>query len=151
LNNNLVIVKRKSDKLNYSTPAEFKSYVDKRGYRLGVLKDYAYGDYFSEIKPLVSLNIYKYCKQLIRKVANKSTDLALLDNWTVQNSLDSSKNIAGHLEVMPTLIERSLHVTISKERTDHQAIAEAFNKSLAEMKQDGSYQEILNKYNYPGV
>jgi phospholipid transport system substrate-binding protein len=151
LNNNLVIVKRKSDKLNYSTPAEFKSYVNKRGYRLGVLKDYAYGDYFSEIRPLVSLNIYKYCKQLIRKVANKSTDLALLDNWTVQNSLDNSKNIADHLEVMPTLIERSLHVTISRERTDHKAIAEAFNKSLAEMKQDGSYQEILKKYNYPGA
>jgi phospholipid transport system substrate-binding protein len=151
LNNNLVIVKRKSDKLDYSTPAEFKSYVNDRGYRLGVLKDYAYGDYFSEIKPLVSLNIYKYCKQLIRKVANKSTDLALLDNWTVQNSLDSSKNIADHLKVMPTLIERSLHVTISRERTDHQAIAEAFNKSLSEMKQDGSYLEILKKHNYPGA
>jgi phospholipid transport system substrate-binding protein len=151
LNNNLVIVKRKSDKLNYSTPAEFKSYVNNRGYRLGVLKDYAYGDYFSEIKPLVSLNVYKYCKQLVREVANKSTDLALLDNWTVQNSLDSSKNIANHLEIMPTLIERSLHVTISRERTDHQAIAEAFNKSLAEMKHDGSYQEILKKHNYPGV
>jgi phospholipid transport system substrate-binding protein len=151
LNNNLVIVKRKSDKLNYSTPAEFKSYVNNRGYRLGVLKDYAYGDYFSEIKPLVSLNVYKYCKKLVREVANKSTDLALLDNWTVQNSLDSSKNIANHLEIMPTLIERSLHVTISRERTDHQAIAEAFNKSLAEMKHDGSYQEILKKHNYPGV
>ena len=149
LNNELVIIKRKLDKLSYSTPAEFKSYVDKRGYRLGVFKDYGYGDYFSEIAPLVSLSFYKYCTQMVRDVANKSTDIALLDHWTAKNSLDNAKNIADHLEVMPTLIQRSLHVTISKQRADHKVIAEAFNKSLAEMKQDGSYQEILTKHQYP--
>ncbi|CCK75977.1 hypothetical protein OLEAN_C18010 [Oleispira antarctica RB-8] len=151
LNNDLVIIKRKLDKLTYSTPAEFKTYIDKRGYRLAVFKDYGYGDYFSEIAPLVSLNFYKYCTQMIRDVANKSTDIALLDHWTAQNSLNNTKNIADHLEVMPTLIQRGLHVTISKLRTDHQAIAEAFNKALAEMKQDGSYQEILKKHHYPAI
>jgi ABC-type amino acid transport substrate-binding protein len=63
--------------------------------------------------------------------------------------LGSSKNIADHLKVMPTLIKRSLHVTISKNKTDHQIIAEAFNDSLAEMKRDGSYQELLKKHRYP--
>jgi len=149
INNELVIIKRKQDKLTYSTADEFKSYVEKRGYRLGVFKDYGYGDEFSEIAPLVSLNFYKYCKQMLRDVANKSTDIALLDNWTVSNSLINSKNIADHLEIMPTLIQRGLHVTISKQREDHKLIAEAFNKSLAQMKKDGSYQAILNKHNYP--
>ena len=151
LDNELVIIKRKLDQLTYSTQDEFKTYVNKRGYRLGVFKDYGYGDYFSEIAPLVSLNYYKYCTQMIRDVANKSTDIALLDHWTAQNSLDNSKNIADHLEVMPTLIKRSLHVTITKKRADHQVIAEAFNKSLAEMKKDGSYQAILNKHHYPDL
>jgi polar amino acid transport system substrate-binding protein len=151
LNNDLVIIKRKLDRLDYSTPAEFKTYVNKRDYRLAVFKDYGYGDYFSEIAPLVSLNYYKYCTHMIRDVANKNTDIALLDNWTAQNSLESSKNIADHLEVMPTLIKRNLHVTISKNRSDHQVIAEAFNKSLAEMKQDGSYQELLKKHKYPAL
>lgn len=149
INNELVIIKRKQDKLTYSTADEFKSYVEKRGYRLGVFKDYGYGDEFSEIAPLVSLNFYKYCKQMLRDVANKSTDIALLDNWTVSNSLINSKNIADHLEIMPTLIQRGLHVTISKQRDDHKLIAEAFNKSLSQMKKDGSYQAILNKHNYP--
>ena len=151
INNDLVIVKRKLDKLDYTTPDEFKAYIEKRGYRLGVFKDYGYGDYFSDIAPLVSLNFYKYCSQMVRDVANKSTDIALLDHWTAQNSLDSTKNIADHLEVMPTLIQRGLHVTISKKRSDHQAIAEAFNKALAEMKQDGSYLDILKKHNYPSL
>lgn len=149
LNNELVIIKRKQDKLTYSTADEFKSYIEKRGYRLGVFKDYGYGEEFSEIAPLVSLNFYKYCKQMLRDVANKSTDIALLDNWTVSNSLINSKNIADHLEIMPPLIQRGLHVTISKQRDDHKLIAEAFNKSLSQMKKDGSYQAILNKHNYP--
>jgi phospholipid transport system substrate-binding protein len=151
LNNDLVIIKRKLDSLTYSTPAEFKTYIDTRGYRLGIFKDFGYGDYFSEIAPLVSLNYYKYCTQMIRDVANKNTDIALLDNWTAQNSLGNSKNIADHIEVMPTLIKRSLHVTISKNNKDHQIIAEAFNKSLAEMKRDGSYQELLKKHKYPVI
>jgi phospholipid transport system substrate-binding protein len=149
LDNDLVIIKRKLDTLNYSTPAEFKTYIDARSYRLGVFKDYGYGDYFSEIAPLVSLNYYKYCTRMIRDVANKNTDIALLDNWTALNSLGSSKNVADHLKVMPTLIKRSLHVTISKNKTNHNVIAEAFNKSLADMKRDGSYQELLKKHKYP--
>ena len=147
--NELVIVKRKLDKLSYTTPEEFKTFIKQRGYRLAVFKDYGYGEEFSRIAPLVSLNYYKYCSQMVRDVANKSTDLALLDYWTANNSLDHTQNIADHLEIMPTLIERGLHVTISKKRNDHKVVADAFNKALTKMKADGSYQEILNKHNYP--
>ena len=149
LTNELVIVKRKLDKLNYSTTSEFKDYISNKGYRLGVFKDYGYGEEFAEIAPLVSLNFYKYCKKLVRDVAAKKTDLALLDHWTASKSLNKVKNVADHLEIMPTLINRDLHVTISKKRSDHKLIAEAFNKALAQMKQDGSYQSILNKHHYP--
>lgn len=148
LTNELVIIKRKLDGLTYSTPEEFKSYINQRGYRLAVFKDYGYGDQFSEIAPLVSLNYYKYCKQMVRDVANKSTDIALLDRWTASSSLEHTKNVADHLEIMPTLIERGLHVTISKKNTEHKLISEAFNKSLTQMKKDGRYQAILKKHNY---
>ena len=151
LDNELVIIKRKLDQLSYSTPEEFKTNINSRGYRLGVFKDFGYGDYFSEIAPLVSLNYYKYCTQMIRDVANKSTDIALIDNWTAQKSLDNTKNVADHLEVMPTLIKRGLHVTISKMRSDYKAIADAFNKALAEMKENGRYEEILKKHQYPNL
>lgn len=151
LDNELVIIKRKTDQLSYSTQEEFKTNIDSRGYRLGVFQDFGYGDYFSEISPLVSLNYYKYCTQMIRDVANKSTDIALIDNWTAKKSLDNNKNVADHLEVMPTLIKRGLHVTISKMRSDYKAIADAFNKALAEMKENGRYEEILNKHQYPRI
>jgi len=150
LTNELVIVKRKLDPLNFANNQQFKDYVSKKSYRLGVFKEFGYGEKFDEIAPLVSLSYYKYCKSMLRDVATKSTDIALIDRWTAKNSLINSQNIADHLEVIPTpLISRGLHTTISLKRKDRDIIASAFNQALKEMKDDGSYDKILAHHNYP--
>lgn len=150
LNNQLVIVKRKDDPLAFGSPQEFKHNITDRGYRLGVFKDYGYGDFFAEVAPLVSLDYFKYCSQMMREVAQKKTDLALIDSWTAQQSLATDKNIGDHLSLIPTtLIQQSLHAAISLKRKDHKEIAAAFNKSLKEMRADGSYQALLARHNYP--
>lgn len=150
LTNNLMIVKRKNDPLSFNSVEEFKQFVSKKGYRLGVFKDFGYGSEFNEIAPLLSLNYYKYCNQMIRDVATKDTDLALLDHWTVVNNMQKQKNIADHLELTPTpLISRTLHVTISHKNSQYKQIAKAFNLALKAMKADGSYDKILQQHNYP--
>lgn len=150
LQNELVIVKRKEDRLSFNSPAQFKQNITNRGYRLGIFKDYGYGSFFSEVAPLVHLDYFKYDTQMLRSVASKKTDLALIDFWTAEQSLANQKNIANHLELVPTpVISQSLHATISLKRSDHKEIAKAFNKTLKAMKEDGSYQEILERYNYP--
>lgn len=150
LTNNLMIVKRKNDPLAFNSLVEFKQSVSEKGYRLGVFKDFGYGNDFNEIAPLLSLNYYKYCNQMIRDVATKDTDIALLDHWTAANNLQKQKNIADHLELIPTpLISRTLHVTISHKNSQHKQIAKAFNLALKEMKADGSYNKILQQHNYP--
>ena len=150
LSNELVIVKRKQDPLNFKTPDEFKSYINNKGYRLGIFKDYGYGELFDEIAPLVSLHYFKYCTNMLRDVATKKSDIALIDHWTASNSLKNNENIADHLEVIPSaLISLDLHVTISLQRKDHKKIALAFNKTLKAMKEDGSYNKILSKHNFP--
>lgn len=150
LDNQLVIIKRQQDKLAFNSTEEFKDYISGRSYRLGVFKDYGYGETFDQIAPLVSLNYFKYCTNMLRDVAAKKTDLALMDHWTVENSLKSNKNIADHLEIMPfPLISRGLHVTISLKNENHKEIAQAFNETLKAMKLDGSYDKILTKHNFP--
>lgn len=150
LNNQLVIVKRKEDPLTFNNQQEFKQNITDRGYRLGVFKGYGYGDFFAEVAPLVSLDYFKYCSQMMRDVAQKKTDLALIDSWTAQQSLISSKNIGEHLSLIPTaLIQQSLHAAISLKRKDHKEIAAAFNQSLKEMREDGSYQALLERHNFP--
>jgi ABC-type transporter MlaC component len=150
LTNNLMIVKRKNDPLAFNSINEFKQFVSKKGYRLGVFKDFGYGSEFNEIAPLLSLNYYKYCNKMMRDVATKDTDIALLDHWTAADSMQKQKNIADHLELTPTpLISRTLHATISHKNSKHKEIAEAFNQALKAMKADGSYKKILLQHNYP--
>ena len=87
---------------------------------------------------------------MMRDVASKNTDLALLDRWTAMNSMQNKKNIADHLEITSTpLISRGLHVTISHKNKQHKQIAEAFNHTLKKMKADGSYKKLLQQHNYP--
>jgi ABC-type transporter MlaC component len=150
LTNNLMIIKRKTDPLVFNSIEEFKHNVSKKGYRLGVFKDYGYGNEFNQVAPLMAINYYKYCNQMMRDVATKDSDLALLDHWTAINSMESKKNVADHLEITPTpLITRDLHVTISHQNNQHKQIAAAFNQALKAMKADGSYKKILQKHNYP--
>lgn len=148
--NNLMIVKRENDPLAFTSVAEFKQGVDKKGYRLGVMKDFGYGSVFNEIAPLVSLNQYKYCNLMLRDVATKNTDIALVDHWTAMTSMKSKKNIADHLEITPTpLISRNLHATVSRRNSKHKEISINFNKALNAMKADGSYNKILEQHSYP--
>ncbi|MBL4796480.1 MAG: ABC transporter substrate-binding protein [Oleispira sp.] len=150
LTNNLMIIKRKNDPLSFNSIEEFKQNVKKKGYRLGVFKDYGYGNDFNEVAPLVSINYYKYCSQMMRDVATKESDLALLDHWTAIHSMQNKQNIADHLEITPTpLITRDLYVTISHKNSQYKLIAEAFNQTLKAMKADGSYNKILQQHHYP--
>ena len=150
LSNDLIIVKRKKDALSYNNLPEFKQYISKGGYRLGVFKEYAYGEEFNSIAPLVNLNYYKHCGQLVRDVAAKKTDIALIDRWTAKSKLNNMQNVADHLEMITApLIQRDLHITASKNNTNHQQIIDAFNKSLRDMKSDGSYNALLKRHNYP--
>ena len=87
---------------------------------------------------------------MIRDVATKNTDIALIDHWTAVSSLENKQNIASHLEVAPTpLISRNLHITISHKNSQYQQIATNFNKALKAMKADGSYTKILEQHSYP--
>ena len=148
--NDLMIVKRKNDPLTFNSVAEFKQGVDKKGYRLGAMKDFGYGNVFNEIAPLVSLNQYKYCNLMMRDVASKNTDIALIDHWTALSSMRSKKNIADHLEITQTpLISRNLHATISHRNSQHKEISINFNQALNAMKADGSYNKILEQHSYP--
>lgn len=148
--NDLMIIKRKDDLLAFNSIAEFKQKIDQKNYRLGVFKDFGYGDEFNNIAPLVSLNYYKFCNLMIRDVATKNTDIALIDHWTAVSSLENKQNIASHLEVAPTpLISRNLHITISHKNSQYQQIATNFNKALKAMKADGSYTKILEQHSYP--
>lgn len=142
----LVIVKRKEDKLNFSNNDEFKSYIKGKGYRLGVFSELD-DPIFDSFKPLVSLSFHDYCSEITRNVAQKEIDIALLDRRVANNNLTLTPNIADHLTIIPTtIIAREIKIAINSQREDHDEIRQKFNKALIAMQQDGSYNAIIKRH-----
>lgn len=149
LDNELVIVKRKSDDFSFDSAQSFKTNLKNREYKLGIFKDYGYGEFFNEIAPYTSINYFKFCTSMLRDIATGKIDIALIDRWTAEKNLLLQQNVAEHLAIIPTtVITKPLHTAISGKRKDRKDIAANFNKTLKEMRADGSYDKILMQYNY---
>jgi len=151
IDNKLVFVKRDEDPFVFSSVTEVQQFLKDRSYRLGVFDDYAYGEAFNRIRPLFQLETRDYCSQLFRDVAAKELDLALVDHWVAQQELANKDHIASHLVTAPgTLSVRPLHIAIPKNHPNAAAILKAFNSGLKQIQNDGSYQALLEQFNFPG-
>lgn len=150
LYNRLVFVKRSNDPFTFSSIADMRKHLRKGAYRLGLYSDVDYGQAVTSVLDLFSPDKRDYCSQLFRDVANKSLDLALVDQWAGEVELRSNPNVASYLTLLDKpLVERSLHVTIARSAQNAEQLVEAFNAGLDMIQQDGTYQSLLKQYNYP--
>jgi polar amino acid transport system substrate-binding protein len=150
VDNKLVFIKRSNDPFEFQGAVQAQQSIANKGYRLGIIDDFAYGKEFDQVKSLFNLEVREYCSQLFRDVANKNLDLALVDHWVADTELTNKKHIAEHLmRVVGTLASRSLHVTIPKSSKNGKTLIDAFNTGLARLKQDGTYQQLLEQHQFP--
>lgn len=151
LTNSLVFIKRKNDPFIYQNKTHLESFVQGKGYRLGLIEDYSYGPNLRDIKPFFNHKTREYCSQLFRDIASKNLDVALVDRWVAETELNDSKKIriSEHLVVAPGVLDqRSLHITFPA-NGNSEILIKAFNKGLKRLKADGSYQKILKKHHFP--
>ena len=118
--------------------------------RLGIYSEINYGPWLDNIDRYFAVEPRDYCSQLFRDVANNNLDLALVDEWVASTELASNPTIAEHLVLAPGDIARtSIHLAINRQLSNASALITGFNHMLQQMKQDGSYQQILEKHQYP--
>lgn len=139
--NTIQFVKRKS------IPIEFRNYQDLKGLVIGVVNGYAYGDEFDQAQGILKLPSNHLIQNLL-KLQQGRIDLTLGDKWVVRHELT---------EYFPTAIKdfeflgkpvatRPLHAAVSRNHPEHEKIVKAFNKALKSMKEDGTYEKILDVY-----
>lgn len=135
--------KRSDDDLSYTT---LKDLV---GQKIGVVKGYVNtvefdnADYLKKDESTSDLiNLKKLLAKRIRlMVADKFVGLNL-----VQQNMPDQKDEIVFMD--PPLEVKDLYVCIPKIRPDSEKIHAAFEKGLAEMKQDGTVQKILTEYGF---
>jgi len=134
-------IKRKDKKF------EFNSFADLKGMMIGVVKDYAYDDEFNQSRGLIKISERNLIQNLL-KLNQGRIDLTLDDELVLQYEINRYlPNSADKFELLAKpLAVRGVHIGVSREHPDHAKIVAAFDKAIADMKKDGTYDKIVETH-----
>lgn len=140
LENSLKFIMRKGDGFEYSGMESLS------GKTVGIIRNYGYGDAF-----LAATNFKKpEANDLVsnaKKLMAKRIDLTLEDELVAKSTLSGAgMNLADFDFSSNALSVNPLHVTAGLANPNHEAYIAAFNKGLAEIKANGTFDSILAKY-----
>lgn len=126
---------------------QFKSVADLKGRMVGVINNYAYGEGFNQAEGMLRIPGTHVLENILR-VLNRELELTLDDErvlkYEIKHNIDTNKD---KLVIMPkSLSKNGLHIAVSKKNPRHREIAQAFDKAIAEMKKDGTFERILKAH-----
>ncbi len=139
--NDMRLIKRKA------TPIKFNNMADLNGLMVGVVKDYAYPKEFASANNFIKVS-NPALLPAIGELLKGRYDLVICDlnaiNYVLLKFLPTeSKN----LEILPKSVGMSkLYVAVAKVNPKHKSIIKDFNEALRSMKQDGTYQSIIDQH-----
>ena len=139
--NEIIVVTLKSNR------RMLRSVSDLSGSRVGVLRDYSYGVDFDEIGD-VTLVTENHMIQSLMNLLKGKVDYVIGDRRVIALMLSEYlPGRRGELEPLKiTLPPRGLYVAGSRAKEGADELVDAFNRALADVKQDGSYREIVNRW-----
>jgi len=141
LNNKVSFIKKKSLATDYAHLSDLTGFV------IGVLRGYAYNEQFTQSRALIKIPA-NHIIQNLHKLNKGSIDLTVGDERAIQYALEKYLPMhASSFEFLtPPLAYKKLYLAVSKSNKSAQAIINDFNQAIKEMKQDGSYDLIVSKY-----
>lgn len=129
-------------------PFEYTKFDDLEGVKVGVIGNYAYDEDFNASTTIKKIPAGSLTENL-RKLVDGEIDLTLDDERVLRYTLNQSPpDFRTRLELLATpLTTRGINIGVSRKHPEHAKIVADFDKAIAEMKQDGSYDQILQKHN----
>lgn len=130
---------------------EFKTLRDLSSYRIGVVRGYVNTPEFDKADYLKKEAVVSDILNL-RKLLGGRVDLIVIDKFTAMYHLKNTPSVQGDLNnvrfLNPPLEEKPLYIMFSKAVSDYKVKLADFNRGLSEIKADGTYEGILNKYGF---
>jgi polar amino acid transport system substrate-binding protein len=114
---------------------------------IAVVRGYSYAPDFDNDPFLVKVPVNNFSMAL-RMVAAGRVDLAVEDEFVARHFLAAeAKSVRDKLEFLPkSLSENSLHILVSLKNEAHAEIVARFDREIAAMKVDGSYDAIFKRH-----
>ena len=141
MTNQVVLFKRDDQDIRY------KDVGDLAGYKIGTIRDYAYGEEFDTAEGLTKKPSLDLRTNVIR-LAKGMVDLVPEDRFVMAHILN--KNYPEYRNQIDALAkplsERTLHLTISHKTAEYQKIIDDFNRELLDMQDEGLLKMMVNKH-----
>jgi polar amino acid transport system substrate-binding protein len=125
-------------------PITFDSLKDLHPYPVAVVRGYAYSNAFDNDPDLQKVPVHSF-SMAVRMLAAGRVDLTAEDEYVARYNLNlESQSVRDSVEFLPkSLSENSLHILVSLKNPDHSKIVANFDREIAAMKADGSYDKLF--------
>ena len=139
--NRVRFIKRKD------APIEYNNLQQLHTYPIAVVRGYAYSSTFDEDQSLQKVPVHSFA-MAVRMVAADRVKLTLEDEFVARYYLSrESSKVRNSVEFLPKpLSENSLHILVSLKNPRHEQIVAGFDREIAAMKADGSYERLMKQH-----
>ena len=136
--NRVRLIKRRDD------PIDFQRLEQLHDYPIAVVRGYAYSAAFDGDTQLQKVPVHNFV-MAVRMLAAQRVRLTLEDEYVARYYLSrESPRVRNAVEFLPKpLSENSLHILVSLKNPEHEKIVAGFDREIAKMKADGSYERLM--------
>lgn len=129
------------------TPIEYNNLQQLHTYPIAMVRGYAYSPEFDGDVSLQKVPVHNF-SMAVRMVAADRVKLTLEDEYVARYYLArESSRVRNAVEFLPRpLSENSLHILVSLKNPRHEQIVAGFDREIAAMKVDGSYQRLMKQH-----
>ena len=128
-------------------PIEYNNLQQLHTYPIAVVRGYAYSPAFDEDVSLQKVPVHSFA-MAVRMLAADRVKLTLEDEYVARYYLAREPaKVRNAVEFLPKpLSENSLHILVSLKHPHHEQIVAGFDREIAEMKADGSYERLMHQH-----
>ena len=139
--NRVRLLKRKDDVVVYNALADLYPFP------VAVVRGYAYSPPFDSDAKVLKVPVHSF-SMAAKMLAAGRVKLTLEDEYVARYYLArETPRLRNNLEFLPKpLSENSLHILVSLKNPEHERIVTGFDKAVAEMKTDGTYERLLRQH-----
>lgn len=139
--NRLRLLKRTSSDIQFRTLDQLHPFP------VAVVRSYAYLPEFDNDTQLQKVPVANFATA-IRMLAAGRVSLAIEDEYAARFALSQeTESTRRQIEFVPQpLSENALHILVSLKNPDHEKIVADFDRAIAEMKADGTYEQLFKQH-----
>jgi polar amino acid transport system substrate-binding protein len=135
---------------HYENDVEIETLNDLKKYKIGISRDYSYGEVFDKLKPMLEVEEVSTDLINMKKILHKRIDLFPLPLYNaiyyLRNNFSKEQRKKIEFIFYPPINDGNLHLVCNKKRPECINFIKAFNKGLSSVTKKGIRDRVISTY-----